>query len=282
MVQNIKDFFFPFSFPFFCNKRLFFKATTHIIVGIVPDATADIATAAELEGLTQESVTPIPGTPRTPKLVTERFSLMIGVNPRGSLTELRTSNSDLLTAGGHRSLLKAALESNYSRNSIGGGSTPPSPSSSWTSKLYRGASASRQIFLTPQQQRRPGVDSSDSTESTPQQQRRRTHSSASNPDDINSSARQSRSVTPASRTGSAVINAANKSPRPARRSISPLVTPRSSLGDISPRTVRAVSPLARDELAKRSSIGTVVSPLAREVHEENIQMKETKISESSK
>ncbi|CAB3378367.1 Hypothetical predicted protein [Cloeon dipterum] len=93
-----------------------------------------------------------PRTPRTP----ERLSLMIGINPRGSLTDLNTSEER-----GSRSLLRQALVRT-------GESTPSSPARPWKGS-----------FLTPQNARKT-PSPTDSAQSTPLMQRRRTHSTASN------------------------------------------------------------------------------------------------------
>lgn len=266
-IRTQKIFYFLYFYSFFFPVFGFCFCSSRGFVGLIPGS------VAEMEGLAAHDAElgpSIPGTPRTPPRTpsshTQRFSLMIGVNPRGSLTELRSSNTDLLAAGGvagHRSLLKTALESNYSRSSNPTltGSTPPSPSRSW--KLYRGVKTSssssprsqRQVFLTPQQQRRgsagvPTTKKDDrspiaSTDSTPKQQRRRAHSSAGN-DNLQ------RGVSPLARISigdspKMARKGGLESPRPVRRSISPLVTPRSSVGDISPRVARSISPLARDQ-----------------------------------
>ncbi|XP_059480405.1 major facilitator superfamily domain-containing protein 6-like [Neocloeon triangulifer] len=115
----------------------------------VPDAEQP-GDLEEQEGLSGAS------TPRTPRVATpERLSLMIGINPRGSLTDLNISSSDVR---GSRSLLRQALQSNAS--------TPSSPARPWKGS-----------FLTPQNARKTPTDSA---QSTPLMQRRRTHSTASN------------------------------------------------------------------------------------------------------
>lgn len=106
-------------------------------------------TPEELEGLSAAS------TPRPMRAVTpERLSLMIGINPRGSLTDLNLSSTDVR---GSRNLLRQALSNT---------SVPPSPSTQLKSS-----------FLTPQNVRKLQTDSA---QSTPLMQRQRAHSNASN------------------------------------------------------------------------------------------------------